>query len=139
MARGNNPGDSRRYYDWLTYAEADIMAANDLKSNERTLLCGAFHAQQAIEKTLKAYFLFDRGYAPDGHNVIYLCRKLSRQYKEFSQWVDECAEANGYYIETRYPPDVPVDITEEKLEKLIDAAVRLYTFTFLKIRRELGE
>ena len=111
MGRRSNTSDSRRYHDWLDYAEADITAALDLSDKEETYLCSAFHCQQAIEKTLKAYFLYEDGYAPDGHNVIFLCRKLSGKYREFEQWIDECIETNNYYIQTRYPPDKPLDIT----------------------------
>ena len=137
MGRRSNTSDSRRYYDWLDYAEADITAALDLSDKEKTYLCSAFHCQQAIEKTLKAYFLYEDGYAPDGHNVIFLCRKLSGKYREFEQWIDECIETNNYYIQTRYPPDKPLDITKNKLEYLIRSAKRLFDFTSKQIENDL--
>ena len=136
MARGKT-SDSRRYYDWLEYAEADITAAVDLSDNEETYLPAAFHCQQAIEKTLKAYFLYEDGYAPDGHNIIFLCRKLSQKYKKFEEWIDECIETNNYYIQTRYPPDKPLDITKEKLAYLIRSSRRLFDFTVKQIETDL--
>lgn len=136
MRRNNNKTDSRRYYDWLDYAQTDILAAETLGKNEQTYLPAAFHCQQAIEKTLKAYFLYEEGYAPDGHNIIYLCRKLTREHAEFEQWIDECIETNEYYIQTRYPPDVPLDITEKRLAYLITSAKRLYNFTCTQIQND---
>lgn len=139
MRRNNNSSDSKRYYDWLEYANADLVSARDLRDNEETLLCAAFHCQQTIEKTLKAYFLYEQGYAPDGHNIIFLCRKLSKNDKEFEQWIDECIETNNYYIQTRYPPDKPLGITDDKLGYLINSAGRLYNFTIKKIREDMKE
>ncbi len=133
MGRRSNTADSRRYYDWLDYAEMDIAAALDLSDKEKTYLSSAFHCQQAIEKTLKAYFLYEDGYAPDGHNIIFLCRKLSGKHREFEEWIDECIETNNYYIQTRYPPDKPLDITKNKLEYLIRSAKRLFDFTVKQI------
>ncbi len=138
MRRNNNKSDSRRYYDWLDYAQADIAAAVDLSDNEITHFPAAFHCQQAIEKTLKAYFLYEEGYAPDGHNVIYLCRKLSKSHREFEQWIDECIETNDYYIQTRYPPDKPLNITKERLSYLIRSAERLFEFTCKQIEENEG-
>lgn len=132
MAR-NNSRDSKRYYEWLDYSECDIIAANDLKSNERTYPAAAFHCQQSMEKALKAYFLYTCGYAPDGHNIIFLCRRLAKTDGDFSKWIDECVETNNYYIQTRYPPDLPLLLDRKKLDALIDDALELYTFIIRKI------
>lgn len=137
MRRNNKTSDSRRYYDWLDYAETDILSAVDLSDKEETYLPSAFHCQQAIEKTLKAYFLYEDGYAPDGHNIIFLCRKLSKKYREFEEWIDECIETNSYYIQTRYPPDKPLGITKKRLDYLIRSAKRLFDFTVKQIEDDL--
>lgn len=136
MSRDNKT-DSRRYFDWLSYAAYDVIAAKKLRLDERTFLCSAFHAHQAVEKSLKAFYLFDGGYAPDGHNVIYLCRRLMRDYPEFGQWLDECVDVNPYYISTRYPPDIPISLSDGKLLDIINSAERLYKFVNKRINTEL--
>ncbi|MBE6564805.1 MAG: HEPN domain-containing protein [Ruminococcaceae bacterium] len=125
-----NKEDSRRYTDWLEYAENDLLAANALCKQERTLLLSAFCSHQAIEKALKAYLLYEKGYAPDGHNVIFLCKQAARSVPSFKQWIDECVELNGYYISTRYPPDFPLHIDKKKAASLHKMAKSLYVFVF---------
>ncbi|MCT8978554.1 HEPN domain-containing protein [Clostridium sp. CX1] len=49
--------DTLRYKDWIEKAERDIKSAKILKEHD----CGndvvAFHCQQAVEKSLKAYLI----------------------------------------------------------------------------------
>jgi len=134
MARRGKPsGDSKKYYDWLDYAASDLAAAYILKDQQSTLLLSAFHAQQSIEKALKSYFLRRNGYAPDGHNIIFLCKKAARENNDFSQWLDECVTLNNYYIATRYPPDFPLKLDEKKAAKLCAMAKDIYNFVIKEI------
>lgn len=57
MSRGYRDGDSRRYFDWLYYANLDLLAAKNLQCDERCYNGAAFHCQQCIEKALKGYLL----------------------------------------------------------------------------------
>lgn len=125
-----NKGDSQLYTDWLTFAENDLFAAKALSQNERTLALSAFCSHQAIEKSLKAYLLYRQGYAPDGHNVIFLCKSAMKSKKDFSDWLDECVELNNYYIITRYPPDFPLELSKSRVTELRKMARRLYAFVF---------
>ena len=77
MAR-RKTSDSKVYTDWLIYAENDLRAAALLRRSPHTLLLSAFHSHQAIEKTIKAFMLSNKGFAPDGHNIIFLCKMASR-------------------------------------------------------------
>ena len=47
MKRGvNNSHDSRRFYDWLSKATEDLLAATLLMEDERTAKQAVFHCQQ---------------------------------------------------------------------------------------------
>ena len=127
--RKTNPRDSKIYTDWMIYAESDLIAAKLLTKNKNTHLLSAFHSHQAIEKTLKAYMLAHKGYAPDGHNIIYLCKTASRVEQGFVEWIDECVALNNYYIQTRYPPDFPLEIDKRTAGKLAKFAIGLYQYT----------
>lgn len=37
----------------------------------------------------------------------------------FVQWIDESAVLNRYYIETRYPADIPLEIDGETMKSLV--------------------
>lgn len=133
MRRNENPHDSRDYTDWMIYAENDLKAAKILCTDEDTLLLSAFHSHQAIEKSLKAFMLSLKGYAPDGHNIIYLCKSAVKVEPLFSDWIDECLILNNFYVQTRYPPDFPLDIDTGVANRLYNMAQGLYNFTLKKL------
>ena len=133
--RRNNSRDSKIYTDWMIYAENDLRAAGMLRHNKNTLLLSAFHSHQAIEKTLKAFVLNQKGYAPDGHNIIFLCKTASRLNEGFLDKIDECIELNNYYIQTRYPPDFPLDIDKAKAKRLLTFAKEIYVFTLNELAK----
>lgn len=113
----------------MEYAESDLIAADLLVTKEQTLLLSAFHSHQAIEKALKAFMLSQKGYAPDGHNVIFLCKTASKVNSDFFEWIDECIALNNYYIQTRYPPDFPLELDQQEAKRLANMARELYKFT----------
>lgn len=118
--------DSIRYNDWLEKAERDIKAARVLKQND----CGndivAFHCQQAIEKALKGFLLKQTGQITEGHSLIYLCKEASSYYTELKNRLKDCAFVNQFYIETRYPADVPLVVSDDEAEECIAIAETVY-------------
>lgn len=133
--RRKRTGDSKVYTDWMIFAENDLKAASLLRRNKHTLLLSAFCSHQAIEKTLKAFMLSQKGYAPDGHNIIFLCKTAAKVNPLFFDWVDECIALNNYYIQTRYPPDFPLVLDKHTAKKLADMAKRLYDFTLNELAK----
>lgn len=133
--RANNYTDSRRYYHWLDRAGEDMKAAGHLRQDEECYNNAAFHCQQSIEKALKAYILLKSNELVDGHNLTWLCKRAMKYDRAFSQWLDESAALNHCYIETRYPADIPLDITEEQIGRYYKMAGDMYGF----ICREVEE
>jgi HEPN domain-containing protein len=123
---GNN--DSNRYFDWLGRADEDIQAAEKLLDSGNTLNACAFHCQQCIEKALKSYILFKTHKHVDGHNLTWLCREAINTDSRFSEWLDESVVLNRYYIETRYPADMPLDLNNITVNRAYDMARSMYRF-----------
>lgn len=130
---GNN--DSRRYFDWIDRAYEDLEAVQLLLKNDSTLNAASFHCQQCIEKALKGYILYKTQNHVDGHNLTWLCRQAVKVDSRFEQWLDESAELNRYYIETRYPSDIPLEPGRAQVEKIYAMASVMYRF----ICNEMGE
>jgi len=130
MMRGYREGnnDSKRYYDWLNRASEDLAAARLLLTSKDTLNAACFHCQQCIEKALKGYILFKTHSNVDGHNLTWLCRQAIRNDGRFNEWLDESAALNRYYIETRYPADVPLKLTVEMVVNVCEIAAKMYVF-----------
>jgi HEPN domain-containing protein len=55
--RGQRDQDSHRYYDWIKAGSADLAIAELLLRADSCYEGIAFHCQQCIEKSLKAYII----------------------------------------------------------------------------------
>ena len=126
-------GDSLRYKDWYEKAAHDLRGAQILMEYDGGNDLVAFHCQQAIEKALKGYLLFKMGRHFDGHNLTFLCRQAAIADERFSRYLGESAALNNYYIETRYPTDLPFEITEAQIHNILIMAEDLFNV----IRQEL--
>lgn len=105
--------DTMRYKEWIEKALKDIKSAKVLKEHD----CGndvvAFHCQQAIEKALKGYLLFSGEGLIPGHSLLFLGKSAEKFNSEFRSIKKDLAFVNQYYLETRYPADTPLEISEE--------------------------
>ena len=134
MARRRKGGsDSRYYYKWLEKALSDLQSARILLTWSGDPMAVAFHCQQAIEKALKGYLLFRPGRHFDGHNLTFLCRQAVECDDSFIQFLSATAELNNYYIETRYPTDLPFEITETQVYEILSMSEQMFSM----IRKEL--
>lgn len=124
----NERGDSKHYYDWLYKAHIDLLSAALLMENEHCRPSAAFHCQQCAEKALKAYLLYTAGRLVDGHNLTWLCRQAVKLNSGFSQWLDECSHLNRYYIETRYPADIPLRIDSGAIARVHGMTGEIFEF-----------
>ncbi|MGN1089534.1 MAG: HEPN domain-containing protein [Huintestinicola sp.] len=128
MSRGNNKNDSKRYYDWIYHAHIDRFSAEALCNDRLLYDAAAFHCQQCIEKGLKGYLLFKSRRLLDGHNLTWLCKQAAMMDSGFVKWLDESAVLNRYYIETRYPADIPLEIDSATMQSLMDMSGEMLDF-----------
>lgn len=91
---------SGRHEDWLAYAEDDLKFARvGLREGFYSQVC--FHAQQAIEKSLKGFLVFQGRSYPKSHGLIELARAAPEL--DLKKWQSSLAEIEGYYVPIRYP------------------------------------
>ena len=113
-------GDSLRYKDWYEKAAHDLRGAQILMEYDGGNDLVAFHCQQAMEKMLKTTDeLFD------GHSLVFLCRKAIAAGAPLKDKLRDCAYVNQFYIETRYPSDSYIPVSEKEAQDCIDAAKEL--------------
>ncbi|MGN0607776.1 MAG: HEPN domain-containing protein [Oscillospiraceae bacterium] len=120
--------DSKRYYDWLFHAYQDLLAAKTLIEDSRLYEPTVFHCQQAIEKSLKAYMLYKTHRLFDGHNLTWLCKQAAMLDSGFTKWIGKSTLLNRFYIETRYPADIPVEIDRHLAEDILAATEEMTDF-----------
>ncbi len=119
--------------EWVSIAESDYNQAwLAMKSAEVPILPGVcFHAQQCVEKYLKAY-LTERGIEfPRQHPLIPLMEKALPADQEFQTLEEDLGGLEGYAVATRYPG---ANITLEMAEEALAAAGRVRAF----VRAKLG-
>ena len=121
-------GDSLRYMDWFEKASQDLRGAEILMAHEGGNDLVAFHCQQAMEKTLKGWLLKNTGELLEGHSLVFLCRKAISSGAPLKNSLRDCAYVNQFYIETRYPADIPFDIDTDTIMELIHSASEMLSF-----------
>ena len=134
MGRSYRDNDSRRYFDWLFHANLDFLAAKNLIKDTRCYNSAAFHCLQCIEKALKGYLLFKKHKLYDGHNLTWLCKQAALCDQHFSQWIGQSSSLNRFYIETRYPADIPLDIDTDTIDNLMNSMTEMLEFITEQIR-----
>lgn len=128
MARGIRNSDSKRYVDWLYLAGLDRIAAETLVEDMRCYKAAAFHCQQCIEKALKGFLLFKRNRLYDGHNISWLCKQAMEIDPHFKQWLSAGTRLNKVYIESRYPADIPWDISASEMDYMMNTMHEILGF-----------
>ena len=118
-------GDSLRYKDWFEKAAHDLRGAEILMEHDGGNDLVAFHCQQAMEKMLKGWLLKMTGELLDGHSLVFLCRKATAAGAPLKGNLRDCAYVNQFYIETRYPSDSYMPVSEEEAQDCMDAARKL--------------
>ena len=96
-------GDSLRYKDWYEKAAHDLRGAQILKG--------------WLPKTTDELF--------DGHSLVFLCRKAIAVGAPLKDKLRDCAYVNQFYIETRYPSDAYIPVSEKEAQDCIDAEKEL--------------
>lgn len=93
----------KMHIEWLKAAIDDLILLSEIENNEHITNLIAFHAHQAVEKSLKALLEFKAQEVPKIHKLQTLIDRtgLSREDDEaLVQLLD------SLYIESRYPGDM---------------------------------
>lgn len=120
--------DSTNYKDWLEKGEHDLEDAQRLLENDGYTDTICFLAQQAAEKYLKGYLVFKKINPRPLHHLEELAKDCAGFEKGFLDWLDECRVLTRYYIETRYPPLVPIEYSKTEAKKAIKTAEDIIEF-----------
>jgi len=112
--------------DWLRRARSDLSLASialprDVLYNE---LC--FHAQQAVEKSIKAVLVHHKIEFHKVHDIDYLMTLLPPHVSAPPE-AEEIAELTSYAVMFRYPGDYE-DVTEEEYQWALHAARSVYAW-----------
>ncbi len=106
---------------WIERAEADLKAAEILIEADPLILdIACFHCQQAVEKFLKGYLVFNDVEFPFTHSLEYLLQLCSESDNEFSAL--EIGNLTQFAVRMRYPHD---SFAPDKTESMVYLDVTL--------------
>jgi HEPN domain-containing protein len=96
--------DKEVILQWLQKAEHDLIAAEILiEANPIILDIACFHCQQAIEKYLKAFLIFNKHDFIFTHNLDFLAQQCATYDADFLNL--DMKNINLYAVRARYPHD----------------------------------
>lgn len=109
--------------DWLRLANTDLIGAKALlEMGERFYSLSTFHAQQAAEKALKAYLVFQSIRVPKTHDIGDLVALIELRDKGFSELLKPCLELTDYAVAYRYPDAQKQPLSEKAVTEAIKQA-----------------
>jgi HEPN domain-containing protein len=88
---------------WLKAAYDDLILLNEIIDNEQITNLIAFHAQQTVEKSLKALLEFEDKETPKIHKIQTLIDRIETKFDYDDAMIQVLDEL---YIEARYPGDM---------------------------------
>jgi len=109
--------------EWLKAAKYDLMTIEEIIDNPHLTHIVAFHAQQCIEKSMKAITEEKKIDIPKIHTLIHLYDKVSSVLDNLDE--DLLMVLDGLYIESRYPGDMGL---LPDGQPNLDEAKRFYSF-----------
>ena len=118
---------------WVQKAEDDLMTAKALLKFKKPvpwIIC--FHAQQAVEKFLKAFLVYNNVPIPKVHDIkqlILMCSRIDTEFKELLKiGIDRLTE---YAVEARYP--ILFEPTLKEAREAVELAEKARNFVLKKL------
>jgi len=98
---------------WVDFANMDLKLAI-LAMNDGIYVYSAYHAQQSVEKFLKAILIENGKFHTRTHDIkflINLCKEIDEEFKKLSEI--EADKLTFYATKTRYP-EVEYEVSREE-------------------------
>jgi len=118
---------------WISKGDHDLGTAKITYLHIREYLdTVTFHCQQAVEKYLKAYLIFQSTVFRFTHDLIYSLDLITQKDIDFENYYDTLSEIQGYAVEIRYPNET-IYISKEKVENAMIIAKEVREFVTRKM------
>ena len=116
---------------WLLYAESDLELANIHRHPKVLFETLCFHAQQAVEKSIKAVLVHHQIHFPYTHHIGFLVKALKDGGVQWPEELESCVVLTKFATIARYPSDLD-PVTQETYhesiviaKKVLDWAVKV--------------
>lgn len=130
----NSKRESQIPKNWFAKAKADLESAEILFREGGATDTVCFLCQQAVEKYLKGFLIFKKKKFGKIHDLAVLLALCGEIDKDFLNWYEPAEKLTGYYIETRYPADIPVSYSPHEAKEALRQAGEIIEFTKKKVK-----
>jgi len=121
------PDQAHEVRGWLVKATQDWSAVKMLMAASTPLpAIAAFHCQQAVEKTLKAFLVYQQTPFEKVHDLRTIVRCCCESDSTFEQLLEVVEPLNIYAVVVRYPG--PSDPTIEQVRRAMHAVEHTWKF-----------
>jgi HEPN domain-containing protein len=105
---------------WLTKSQHDLSSAIILmEGDEKYPDISVYHCQQAAEKAIKAYLIYQDIVFEKTHNLVALLSDCINLDSRFEQWKNVALILTPYATDFRYPRETMEPTKEEAQEAII--------------------
>jgi len=120
--------------EWFKKARDDYKSAKVVLEEGGYYGTTCFLSQQMAEKYLKGFLVFKSGKMEKIHDLVKLLNECKKISADFGELEEECILLNDYYIETRYPLDMPVDYSKKEAREALTAVEDIEKFVLAKMK-----
>ena len=110
--------------EWLRHARSDLAVASQAVAPDILFETLCFHAQQAVEKSIKAVLLQKGVVFPYTHDIARLITLVNTAGIPWQEALNPSADLTEYAVETRYPRETN-SVTETEYRQAIEIAERV--------------
>lgn len=107
--------------EWFDSAISDYLYAQVGLKEKQIFPQVAFLSQQIAEKFLKGFLISNGVKPPRVHELPKILDECVKISKDLEKLRDACELLAGFYLETRYPPDIP-DYSKEEIRSAFEKA-----------------
>lgn len=123
--------------EWLRIARRDLESARQLfVCNPPLLEPACFHAQQTVEKALKAILIFREQRPPRTHNLEDLFGLCELWMPGLAAHEESCAWLTSCAVKLRYP-EAPPEVTPALAEDALKSAEAVFQFVVSQLPPEV--
>jgi HEPN domain-containing protein len=110
---------------WLDKASHDLLnIENNLRSEQVPWDTVCFHAQQAVEKTLKAFLVFHERPLLRSHDLVAILTSCVSADATLVDVESDCRDLTYFAVGARYPEDL-FEPTEDDGRRMVAACLRV--------------
>lgn len=116
---------AQKVRQWMDYADEDLRLAEHALEIESGCPCRliAYHAQQCVEKYLKAFLVYHREDFPYTHNISALL-ELCEKHADWADSIEQAETLTPYAVTARYPGE-DEEVTLVEARNAVDIAAKV--------------